>query len=262
MIDDQIGPEREAAEQLREYLVRTGDFGTPVRSTAVATFQARMGMGSDAIGIVGPKTRALAASLGVTLPTATTMLPPEPLLSPPRVLSRIERELKFGVVDFTWDPQPGNPEHIKVPKDWGVKHLMVIALEHPVRGQVHLTVNRAAEQAFLDLWDAWSEQNVLADVLDIQTYAPRFKRTLGTEDQRHQHCALVSSYPNAADYLSTHSWAAAGDVNSAYNFQGNAPVPVGQKGSVLRLVGPADKVRFAWGGRFHTIDAEHFEVGI
>lgn len=58
-----------AAQALRAYLMQTHDFGSSAHKSAnVAKMQSAMGMGSDAIGIVGPKTRALALVLGVVLP--------------------------------------------------------------------------------------------------------------------------------------------------------------------------------------------------
>ncbi len=60
---------KKAAIGLRDYLIKTKDFGDDKhRSSNVAAYQKAMGMGTNAIGIVGPKTRALASKLGATLP--------------------------------------------------------------------------------------------------------------------------------------------------------------------------------------------------
>ncbi len=58
-----------AASNLRDYLLKTNNFGDDNHKIPqIAAYQKDMGMGNDAIGIVGPKTRAKAKTLGVTLP--------------------------------------------------------------------------------------------------------------------------------------------------------------------------------------------------
>jgi len=72
----------DAAVELRDYIQRTGNWGTSAhKDQTIAALQARMGMGSDAIGIAGPKTRAWASALGVTLPPK----PGSPVTSAPGV---------------------------------------------------------------------------------------------------------------------------------------------------------------------------------
>lgn len=72
----------DAAIDLREYINRTGNWGTSAhKDSTIAALQKRMGMGSDAIGIAGPKTRARATALGVTLPPK----PGTPVTSAPGV---------------------------------------------------------------------------------------------------------------------------------------------------------------------------------
>jgi murein L,D-transpeptidase YcbB/YkuD len=67
-----ISPSTAAAQQLRDYLTSTHDFGSKAKPSAtVKKLQAQMG-GLTADGIVGPKTRARASALGVTLPNVVT----------------------------------------------------------------------------------------------------------------------------------------------------------------------------------------------
>lgn len=242
-----------AAGELRDYLVETCDFGSAHHgSVAVAGYQDRMGC-AHADGIVGPNTRSIAFGFGVTLPDA----PPVP-----RVMTRGERDMKLGKIAFTWRPMPGNPEHVELDPKFVRDHLQVIALQHPVRGTIHLTVNKEVVGVIGVLWLEWDRAGVLSDVLDIESFAPRFKRTLGTLAERLDHCRGLASSPNAADYLSTHSWGAAFDINPGKNPQGKPPLPLGQSGCILRLLPAATRIGLAWGGRFLTQDPEHLELGV
>ena len=59
----------QAAVALRDYLAKSGDFGSKAHpSSIVAQYQGQLGTSAD--GIVGPKTRTAASKYGVTLPTA------------------------------------------------------------------------------------------------------------------------------------------------------------------------------------------------
>ena len=59
----------QAAVALRDYLAKSGDFGSKAHpSSIVAQYQGQIGTSAD--GIVGPKTRTAASKYGVTLPTA------------------------------------------------------------------------------------------------------------------------------------------------------------------------------------------------
>lgn len=249
-----------AAHELLEYVARTGDFGGSGhdRSPAIAAYQARMGMGQNAIGVVGPITRARALELGVQLPPA----PPPKVIDPahPRPLSAAARRLRFGAPDFTWDPLPGNPQHVKLSDSWRALHLVEVVLEHPTFQALTRTVHADAAPSFRRLWQKWGDGGLLVDVLAFQTFAPRFKRTLGTEQQQLEHCRALAALPDAADYLSSHSFGIATDVNPAQNPQGRPPAPEGTVGSVLRLVPAAEDDGVAWGGRFHLIDSQHFEI--
>ena len=249
MMDDRVT----AAENLRDYLSQTCDFGSVHHgSETVRGCQVRMG-GCVPDGRAGPATRNVATGLGVTLPD-------QPLT--PRIMTRGERDMRLGAIAFYWRPLPGNPEHVELAPEFVRDHLQVVALQHPVKGTIHLTVNKAVVGSLGVLWNEWDRAGVLPDILDIESFAPRFKRTLGTLAERLDHCRSVAALLNAADYLSTHSWGAAYDVNPGKNPQGQPPLPLGTDGTILRLLPAATRLSYAWGGRFLTQDSEHFELGV
>jgi len=95
---------KRAASGLKSYLEKTSDFGSDNhKSSNVKTFQAAMGMGSDAIGIVGPKTRARAKALGVTLPQKASKPNDKPKDVTPKQAAQALKDYLIRTSDFGSD---------------------------------------------------------------------------------------------------------------------------------------------------------------
>jgi hypothetical protein len=161
-----------------------------------------------------------------------------------RPLTTVDRDRLFGKFKYKPAPLPGNPERIQIIDTWGQENLVKIAVPEPLVKIVGKTASfhRLVAPRFLELVEAWQQAQVLEDIVQWGgSYAPRYIRGSTTN-------------------LSAHAWGSAIDVNVPFNPLGKAACAVDQKGSVLRLVPIAEKLGWAWGGRFSRCDGMHFEV--
>jgi hypothetical protein len=171
--------------------------------------------------------------------------PPLPNFLP--LVSTEDRQAIFGAFHFAPDPQPGNPEHIRVTDDWAHRNIKRVSI--PVQhafgkpGPFEIDFHALAEAQLVALWLEWERQGLLDRVLTFGGgYVPRFMR-------------------KSRSRLSNHAFGTAFDINAAFNPMGARPALVGQKGSVRELVPIANKFGFFWGGHFKTRpDGMHFEV--
>jgi hypothetical protein len=153
----------------------------------------------------------------------------------------------FGAFEFRPDPQPQNPEHIRILGDWVKTNITAITLPVPkvVRadGTVEIDFNIRAVEQLRRLWADWAERGLLDRILTYDgAFVPRFQRGSTTT-------------------LSNHSWGTAFDINAEFNPRGSDPAEAGQKGCVYDLVALANKHGFFWGGHFQKRkDGMHFEV--
>jgi hypothetical protein len=252
------GSRGEAVELLQAYLrgqghysgVIDGHFG-PMTHEAVCAFQRSAGLTVD--GVVGNQTWGALMSRGVTVlpsdapPTDTTSpnWPPRPAGVTP--LSAAERSRVFGSFEFRPDPQPGNPEAIRITSRSADFRLVEVSLPQlvgvtgfPRSGKVPFHAKGADQlQALVTAWD---RAGLLARVRSwAGTYVPRFVRGSRTS-------------------LSNHAWGTAFDINAAWNGLGVRPALVGQHGCVRELVALAVVHGFYWGGWFGRPDGMHFEL--
>lgn len=165
----------------------------------------------------------------------------------PKPLTPEERDRRYGPLlgRVTPDPSPDNPERLKMPAGWAEENL--VTLDVPELANVkgankgRITLHRKIADPFQRLVKAWKDAGVLEDVVSWEgTYNPRFVRGSTTG-------------------ISTHAYAASFDLNATGNGLNETPLPLGKRGSVLRLVPIAERLGWAWGGRFKRIDGMHFE---
>lgn len=162
-----------------------------------------------------------------------------------RAPSTNDRIRMFGRFSYTVMPIPGNPENIVVTdKEWR-KNLIKVPLPTELAvlpGADNAWMHSLVAPRFLELVDAWRGAGLLDDIKTWNgAYCARFIR-------------------GRPGVLSAHSHGSAFDINVAWNQLGQPPTALGQHGSVLRLVDAAERLGWAWGGRFSRPDGQHFEL--
>lgn len=232
-----------------------GAFG-PATEEATRDFQRAHNLVQS--GAVDGATRVVAAALGLDHPSAEPPgtpadhagpdWPPSPLFPP--LTSTAERQKLFGPMLYVADPQPGNPEHIRVTNGWAAEHLVTVTVPElagiegaPKTGRIQ--VHKDVADAVLALFADWRDAGLLPLILAWGgSYAPRFIRGSTTT-------------------LSNHAFGTAFDINAPWNALGARPALVGWKGSVRELVPLANQHGFYWGGHFKgRLDGMHFEVAV
>lgn len=153
----------------------------------------------------------------------------------------------FGKFTFKPAPVVGDPERIQILGDWAKKNLVTVDLTTLLPAgyeglQTRATFHRLVAPKFEELIDAWKTAGVLDDLISWN----------GAHSARYVRGSVAN--------LSAHSWGSAFDINAKYNPLGGLPLPVGKRGSVLRLVPIAEELGWAWGGRFSRSDPMHFEL--
>jgi len=232
-----------------------GSFG-PATEEATREFQLRHSLVQT--GVVDAATRVVASALGLDGPSAEPPgspadhagpdWPPPPSFPP--LVGTVERQRIFGPMTYVADPQPGNPEHIRVTNGWAAEHLVTVTVPElagiqgaPSTGRIQL--HRDIADQVLALFAAWKEAGLMPLVLSwAGSYAPRFIRGSTTS-------------------LSNHAFGTAFDINAPQNPLGARPALAGQKGSVRELVPLANAHGFYWGGHFKgRLDGMHFEAAV
>ncbi len=168
--------------------------------------------------------------------------PQKPNFEP--LTSNDERQELFGIIKYTSDPKPDNPENIKITNNWASDNITKVTIKQlkAVKGNEAAYFHKKAEKQLVKLFNDWEKHNLIHNVLTWEgAYNPRFVRGSKTT-------------------LSNHSFGTAFDINYAWNKLGVTPALVGQKGCVRDLVEIANYNGFYWGGHFTRRDGMHFEV--
>jgi hypothetical protein len=217
-------------------------------TTATEDFQRSYHLGPD--GAVGPETLGQALLLGFNPLTDSDNSdtgpnwPPKPDFSP---LDEAGKQSLFGSFTYVPDPQPGNPESIKITDNWVSQNIVTIPI--PQLSQVQyspknceIQFHTKAAKQLQDLFALWENIGLLNHVLTWGgSYAPRFIRGSRT-------------------ILSNHAYGSAFDINVPWNPLGARPALKGQHGSTRELVDSAVSQGFYWGGWFGRQDGMHFEI--
>lgn len=200
---------------------------------------------------------SFAASLGAPAaptspPVATPFVsnkgqdfPPRPDFLP--LKDTAARQALFGRFDFVAEPQPDNPEHIRILGDWQAENIVSVEVTQTRIGKMAkplaFAFNAKAAAQLKSLWAEWESAGLLDRIVTFDgSFEPRMIR--GTTAS-----------------LSCHSFGAAFDINAGFNPLQRMPPLVGQPGCVRELVGIANTWGFFWGGHFRTrLDGMHFEV--
>lgn len=163
---------------------------------------------------------------------------------PPRSLTHIERQMRFGVLPYRLAPTPEDKTAIVVDPKWEKENLETI--EIPWHGGRRIRCHTLAALPIYDLFSTWKRAGFESLILTFNgCYVPRFKRG--------------KSPPLHDTDLSNHSWGCAIDINARWNPLGKRPARIGETGSVELLVNAAYEAGFCWGGDFKTPDGMHFE---
>lgn len=221
-----------------------GHYG-PATVVAVAAWQDTLGGQVRPDGVVGPRTWGALVAAGIPLDEREDGEDWPPQEHTPRTLTTAEMHDRFGVLVATPDPQPGNPEAVRLSHPPPLERVVIPALEDlrggPRGGLVLL--HRDAAAPFRALVAAWQAEGVWSLVRSWGgSYAPRYVRGSRTT-------------------LSRHSWGTAFDVNAAWNGLGRVPALRDAPGSVRGLVPAAERLGWVWGGRWSRPDGMHFELG-
>lgn len=170
------------------------------------------------------------------------MQPLNPKLDP---LTTAARERLFGKFGYKAAPSVDNRERILLTDSWAKENLVKTELPFSIAialGADQAWFHRRVLPRFLELVAEWDEADVSRDIVQWGgSYAPRFIR-------------------GSQATLSAHSWGSAFDINVQQNGLGRPPTPLGQVGSVLRLVPIAERLGWYWGGRMSRCDGMHFEL--
>jgi peptidoglycan hydrolase-like protein with peptidoglycan-binding domain len=236
-----------------------GDFGK-VTHKATCTFQKRKGLYPD--GIVGNATYGAAMANGFDSGAVENKNRGKEGPNWPAIpkglkpLSYAKRDQVFGHIAYKPAPTKGNPEGIVITNNWTSKYLTKIvvpqmkelAIKKPGMGWLKsgkIFIHKHIKDDVLELFQAWEDAGLI-DQLETWagSWCPRFGR-------------------GSNSILSNHSWATAFDINVSWNYLGQQPALVGQKGSVRELVKVANKSgKFYWGGYgwgTGHLDGMHFE---
>lgn len=170
-----------------------------------------------------------------------------PASKAPKPLTPEERDRRYGplIGRVKPTPTPTNPEALTLPEGWAKENITTINVPElaKVPGAIggRITLHRRVVEPFRTLIAAWKDAGLLGDVVSWDgTWNPRFIRGSTTA-------------------ISTHAYATSFDLNAKGNGLNETPAPLGTTGSVLRLVPIAEKLGWAWGGRFKRVDGMHFE---
>ena len=162
-------------------------------------------------------------------------------------LSLADKQQRFGRFTYVRDPQPDNPEHIKVTGDWATTNLVNVQIPQLVNvagangGLIKL--HKLAVPIFQLWFHTLEDAGLLPLILGFGgAYSARLVR-------------------GSTATLSSHAHGSAVDLNVAWNQLGKAPAPEGAKGSVAKLVPIAASLGIYWGGWFSRLDGMHFELG-
>jgi peptidoglycan hydrolase-like protein with peptidoglycan-binding domain len=219
---------------------------------ATRAFQTKAKIESD--GVVGRQTLRKALEYGFELMEEPAVgdtgsnFPPRPSFPP--LVSNVQRQAIFGSYAYVSDPQPRNPEHIRILGTWEQDNIVDVPIPQlkktamGPRAPSSIRFHRLGAAQLQGLWKEWEGAKLLDRVLSFAGgFEPRFVRGSRTT-------------------LSNHSFGSAFDINAEWNARGHRLALVGEKGSTRELVAIANKWGFWWGGHFTTPDGMHFEIAV
>lgn len=168
------------------------------------------------------------------------------------MITHAQRTAIFGSFSFSPAPRPGNPEAVRIDPAWASQNLVSVRISQLART---VTVHRLARLPILALWAAWERKGLIQHIHSWNgSWACRFKRQNGTEDERAKKCAILG-----AAALSNHAFGSAFDVN-AQELPLGAFVPADHPFRT-ELAPIARDMGWEWGGDYKVRpDGMHFEL--
>jgi hypothetical protein len=163
-------------------------------------------------------------------------------------LPAIEFYLRDSV--FNWeDPQPKNPEHIRILATW--EHDNIVEIPIPQLNKTAIGPRAPSTIRFhrlgaaqLQLWKEWEKAR------PSRPYSFFWRRPRAVLRARQHDHAVEPLLRLGIRY------------QRGVERKGHRPALVGEKGSVRKLVPITHKWGFWWGGHFSTPDSMHFEVAV
>lgn len=203
-------------------------------------------------GVVGPRTFAVAMSLGFDPTKDTTddeCGPNWPQLPPEGPLSYASREKLFGKFSYVPAGFPTCPEAIRITDDWPKKNIVIVkipqlAFVRNAPRSCSISVHAHIAEQFIAVFKAWDDAGLSNRIITWDgSWVPRYVR-------------------GSRSVLSNHAWGTAFDVNAQWNMLGSQPALKGSRGSVRELVQIAYDHGFYWLGwnRSTRPDGMHFEA--
>jgi hypothetical protein len=215
-------------------------------SDSTKAFQIMYNLNPD--GKVGNYTIGQAMLLGFGLVTdeegdiTSDSFPEKPNFPP--LTSNEERQKIFGELKYISDPEPDNPENIKITNGWDKENIIKVNIKQlkAIKGSEAVYFHKKAANQLVKVFNDWEKHNLIHNILTWDgAYNPRFVR-------------------GSKKTLSNHAFGTAFDINYAWNKLGVIPALVGQKGCVRTLVEIANENGLYWGGHFTRRDGMHFEI--
>ncbi|NUO50681.1 MAG: hypothetical protein HOV80_17660 [Polyangiaceae bacterium] len=228
-----------------------GDFG-PKTESATKAFERDQGLVADGVVDGDCLARARAVGYGAKPPAelehaGDASWPPPPVGFAPITGNR-ERAALWGHFDFRPAPTPQFPEGVTILGEWARNNIVTVDLPQ-LKGVLAAPSNckvpfhRLGAERLRELFAEWEKRGMQRLLQSWGgSWAPRFIKGSRTT-------------------LSNHAWAAAFDINVAWNPLGARPALVGQFGSVRELAAVAGELGWGWGGWYvHRVDGMHFEL--
>jgi len=251
-----------------EYYPRFG----PKTKQATIKFQRDNGLKPD--GVVGPNTLGRARTLGwpgfsdepiqvvterpIDENTAEGYMDPS---YPPPLDADFDGEPDVPYRDYSWRekelggflykaaPTKNNPERIKILDGWDKKNIVQVELPmlknrgiegFPTSGKVYW--HKRGVRQLVGVFEKLEKEGLLPYILTWGgTFVPRFVR-------------------GSKSVLSNHSFGTAVDLNVPWNYMGQRPAMVGERGTLRPLVPIFEEFDFYWGGRYkRRPDGMHYE---
>lgn len=158
---------------------------------------------------------------------------------------------------WEWNPQPNNPEHVRIVDGWVGRNIVTVEWPDVVPGR-KIRLNRRAVKPFRAWFDDLERNGLLAYLGPFNgCWVARFKRQTGTLVQRRAKCILLAR-DRRTDALSNHAWGLAMDFNAEAYPLGYRPPADDPRHELARLARPHG---IECGINYHSRpDGMHFEL--
>ena len=219
------------------YLGKVDGVYGPLTAAAVKSYQLVKKL-LPADGIAGRLTWAAMIQDGLPLVADTDREIPHCPEDVHPLTNNEQRMRRWGRFEFEADPEPGNPENIRILGAWEGKN--IVPVDCPIWGQHRVHLHREVVADYVAFMN---------ELIDVKL-ANRLHSFDGGFNARFIRGSRTT--------LSNHAWGTAFDVNCDDNPLGHTPAYIGEPGSVRELVMIGVKHHFFSAGCFTRADGMHF----